>query len=267
MAYDSPNDDSPEARGRSSRSQRHAGLIKPIITVVLEYARRYCGAANVDTQSPPSPISPEVSLSILALGSTIANCSTEIFGPPHFPRYLNFRWPSSALLEARLLHAGWCPRDVSQFLDDLDIDAHYYLASFPHHRRFQNHSACTKGACIRGNIELQDYSTRHVTDGCDCKFWEAEGITNVIAGEDVRLVRWREGADPPLEVIPMEPIAEYVSISHVYYFTYYLFNSLGHPMVWITDVAMLCLHASFLVFKAWPTTSIPTSQINRSLSG
>jgi hypothetical protein len=212
------NDKSKAAQAKSTKAQRHALAMKPIITLVLQYAKRYCANENVDIQVPFFPISPKVSLSIIALGTTITTCATLIYQAPHFRRYLEPSWPKSLFLKERLVRSGWCPRDISQILKEGDVCGHYYFGSLPSPRKSQNHKDCTEGVCVGGNIDTKTYRTKHVTEGCTCKHWEADGIVQIIKNNLVPLVRWRKESAKPLEVLPngMDSKTHYVAISHMY---------------------------------------------------
>jgi hypothetical protein len=206
-----------EKRKREKVLLKRAESIKEILDKVLSYAKRYCGE-NVDPDIPTSPISPPIALSIIALGSTLSHAATKIYGPPVFLLYLTPHWPSSVLLKERLLDNGWCPRDISQFEDDCTVDCLYYFSGISSPRKSQNHKNCTPGSCIGGNVNLDDYKTKHSEDCRDlliCKHVEAKGIVEIIMEEKVPLARW-DGTT--LRMIEYQPDSKmkYVAISHVY---------------------------------------------------
>jgi hypothetical protein len=143
-----PRRRSKKERGRDERLLKSAESIKEILDEMLAYAKRYCGETNVDPNTPRSPISPLISMSIIALGTTLYHTATEIYRTPVFRRYLTPHWPRSVALKERLERAHWCPRDISQFQDEGNIDCDYYFSSMQSPRKDQDHSHCTEGVCI-----------------------------------------------------------------------------------------------------------------------
>lgn len=209
--------------GESTEKGRveHARSIKTILDEVLLWAKRYCGEKNVDPDVPPSPISPPIAMSIIALGSTLSNAATEIYvnlNPMVFRRYLTPHWPSSLLLKERLQRNGWCPRDISQFQDNGSVDCDYYFGSIPSPRKDQNHSGCTEGRCFGGNVNLNDYRTKHSDSyPLTCKDIEAYGVVEIIKNGKIPLVCFNQH-EASLSVVKYEPNSnmKYVAISHMY---------------------------------------------------
>ena len=209
-----------QERDQEKILQRRAASIKEILDEVVTYAKRYCGEINVDPQTSRSPISPLVSMSIIALGTTLYHTATEIYQAPLFRRYLEPHWPPSAALKERLLRAHWCPRDISQFREDGNIDCDYYFSSMQSPRKDQNHEKCTEGVCLGGNMDITTYQTKHATDRCppECQqpSVEINEIIAIINENGIPLVRWRED-DAKINILKFEPDSDmkYVCISHV----------------------------------------------------
>jgi len=146
----------PEAIQKFAASaRRHAAHIKSILEKVSFYAMRHCGDKfkDADGNFSATPISPEISMSIIALGTTLDAVARNFFGTPHFGNYLSLEWPPSLLLRERLQRAGWCPRDISQFEADGSTDCVYYFSSMTSPRKGQDHSRCTAGVCYGGNVD------------------------------------------------------------------------------------------------------------------
>jgi len=200
--------------------------VSSILEKVYFFAGRYCGEKSyfdpVHNVSIPSPLSPEVSTSIIALGTTLHEVARNFYRSWEFPFYQQHKWPVGLLLRERLQNAGWCPRDVSQFEADFYIDSHYYFSSIVSPRKDQDHSRCTVGTCYGGNVDPTSYRTTHArkhSDPSNCEHVEAQGIATIIKDKGIPLVRWRVGAKnkpASLEVIKYDGRMKYVAISHVY---------------------------------------------------
>lgn len=197
---------------------RHEESIKLIIEEILYWARRYCGEENMDPDIPPSPIRPTIAMSIIALGSTLSSAATEIYSEHGvFRRYLTPHWPKSVFLKERMQRSEWCPRDISEFRSEADIDSDYYFGSILSPRKDQDHSQCTEGRCYGSNVRPGTYTTQHAI-GCDhsCENVEAYGLVDIIGQGKLPLVHWNE-SEGALTVIEYQRGSDiYAAISHIW---------------------------------------------------
>ena len=202
-------------------------LILTMLTEVHQYVNRYCNEQSQrfaeEMQLPEKffvkPMSPLLSLSIIALASAISRAATRIYEISYSNLYLN--WGTSSFLTERLFSKGFCPKDVAWLTSEKDqsIDVQYTLACLPYSRRETNHSECTDSICCLDQVDLNSYSTRHVNAQCSCVHVEiSQDILPIIENGGVPIISFRtrqDERDPELRVIQCQPKARYVAISHV----------------------------------------------------
>ena len=199
-----------------------AEAIKKILNEVRSYANRYCAEKSNDPNISHSPISPPISMSITALVFTLYQCADKIYGPPVFRLYLEPEWPFSVAIKELLAAKKWCLRDIAQFREELSIDCQYYLSCMWSPRKDQNHSKCTEGICLGGNIDTKTYQTRHFSTTChphDCHqpLPKVTEIVDIIGRGRIPLVRWRP-EENEIKLIEYKPESKmtFVCISHMY---------------------------------------------------
>ena len=200
-----------------------------ILRNVHQYASRYCSEYGLEFairhkqwNAQARPISPQVSLSIVALGQTIKSAACIIYGESEADLLL--AWGSSSLLRDRLQASGWCPKDISAVSDPKDsiAELQYYLLTMPYPRNSIDHYQCTKSKCSGEQVDTDRYVTQHINSGCQCAMLDVEeDVLGVIrqGGMPVVSVTVVPGDFPTVEVddYKLEPLSidEYVAISHV----------------------------------------------------
>lgn len=129
------------------------------------YAVHLSGGLLGETQSP---LPPEISLSIMALGATLESSLS------HKHRRVGFKverrnWGYSPIISARLASNGWCPNDVGRNFEVGSIILSYFASTIKRgvpEGRF--HQKCTIERCVAHHIEGGKYPTKHVRVDCDC---------------------------------------------------------------------------------------------------
>jgi hypothetical protein len=136
--------------------------------------------------------------------------------------------PVAELLTQKLLGAGWCPFKVHEVLSDYSYMTIYYISRLrdpmaPH----ISHAACTSDRCVGNNVDMANYTTRHVEASCACPHTSVpeEKIRSVIDAGGIPIVRVKvsRDGDVHLEVKEADSSARYIAISHVWS------DGLGNP--------------------------------------
>lgn len=110
-----------------------------------------------------SPVPWEVTLSFGVLGCTIDHALQWFWGLGR-----GRDWGLANAAAARLLHSGWCPRDIAvarEFLSELPM----YCTSFmARPLGSQGHWQCLQDTCKVNQIDERAYVTKHRMPGCQC---------------------------------------------------------------------------------------------------
>lgn len=202
----------PTARGSK-------GAITAILNRVRVFVDKYCSveaperAKDLNTEPPFWPISPHISLSIMAAAESFEIALTKLCGKVAEVG----KWGSSSVLNQHLLDSGWCPREMPIFDSDTTINSAYFFASYPCPHNRQGHGTCTTLQCNLKNVDTSKYVTRHVTDTCQCEFVPApEEVKELVKANEIPVVSWKDGS---LSVVKFDrqavPKMKYVAISHV----------------------------------------------------
>ena len=222
--------DRPSNRGLNSKEKyRRMGavyergeIIKAILCKLNELSYRYCndqaqGSSAASATRSPLVLSHEVSMSILALGWTLAHVFEQVYlRREHLP----LKWPHAAHLKDRMRKLNWCPTEIAEFFSKHYINAHYFFAQLPSPRWEQDHSRCTEKYCDGRRLGNVRYRTKHSKARCKCAFVEApEEVLSIIKSGGTPLLSWRkvEDGEYQLKVIKYEKGSgiNYVAISHV----------------------------------------------------
>ena len=120
------------------------------------------------------PISPAVSLSIVALEQAIKSAATTIYSIPQAD--LQMPWGTSPLLRNYLCDVGWCPKDISMLSDprDASIEVQYRLTTEPYSRASTDHRRCTEFECSGERVDTDHYVTQHTSSDCQCTTLDVE---------------------------------------------------------------------------------------------
>lgn len=197
-----------------AKEERESDIID-IIETVQSYVRKDCyseGPEPSESKHLSWPVSPEISLSIIALGWALQNASQKIYNLQRGPRD---RGRSSTLLVTRLESAGWCQAEISRFINYHDVEGLYYFGFLSSPRRNQRHSDCTKQSCKPLGIEEVKYEQKHECyEGerpCDDIKVPDEAV-KIVANGGIPLITWGESG---IGVVRYKTGMKYLAISHV----------------------------------------------------
>ncbi|KAL6719422.1 hypothetical protein ACLMJK_003662 [Lecanora helva] len=202
-------------------------VIREMLAEVHQYVNRYCNEQgqrwskemHLGDKFFVQPISPEVSLSIIATANALSRAATTIYGVSFADLRLN--WGTSALLTERLSAKRLCPKDISwlTYEKDRNIDLQYAVTCNPYSRAGVDHTECTELVCCQDRVDLGTYSTRHVDAQCNCTMMGVpQEFLSIIEEGEIPIVTFRGGPDGcrrELRVTRHQPNARYVAISHV----------------------------------------------------
>ncbi|KAF3390837.1 hypothetical protein DPV78_010905 [Talaromyces pinophilus] len=200
---------------------------------------------KVATQSPPgeapSPLPPEVQLSLSILHATLFHATMHIFRKEEDPSPLNnnefvIGFPVE-FIETLLQDQGWCPSDIELLkmgglgsTSNLEL---YYAYLLGKRGIIRDHSHCKSSfvgrfTCMALNVSESDYEPAHVP-GCqrDCDAIEVDQnwLEEVVQGGRLPLISISidDSGAAYLETQSSDYEASYVAISHVYA------DGLGNP--------------------------------------
>ncbi|KAF7128381.1 hypothetical protein CNMCM5793_003111 [Aspergillus hiratsukae] len=155
---------------------------------------------------------PSIALSIAALGYTIQRVSDDIYAGVGDQR--RHTWGVDWALEARMEKMKWCKAQIAKFLKEGQLDFSLFVSCMPSPRVFENHDECTGTVCRGRIIDTAGYRTKHVSETCECRFWETPpSFTGIIEGDGIPLVQWT-GKD--LKAVRYAEGMPFVAISHVW---------------------------------------------------
>jgi hypothetical protein len=108
---------------------------------------------------------------------------------------------------------NWCKAQIAKFLKEGQLDSLLFVSCMPSPRAFENHDECTGTVCRGRIVDAAGYRTKHVSETCECRFWEMpSSFMGIIEGDGIPLVQWTgEG----LKAVRYEEGMPYVAISHV----------------------------------------------------
>ncbi len=112
---------------------------------------------------PNSPVPWEVTLSIGVLGCTIDHALQWLFGLGR-----GRDWDLANVAAARMLHSGWCPRDIAVARESLSELPMYCTSFMARPLGSQGHWQCLQDTCKVNQIDERAYVTKHRMPGCQC---------------------------------------------------------------------------------------------------
>ena len=224
LLYDrflSYNDTSREAWIRIASDLDRFGKVLRLLSLFCNVASSSRLIGSTMSQSP-WPLSPEIDLSIRALGSYLtktiysASWHTQLFT---ISSTLTF--PAGDYAASRMREAGWCPSEIAMMSEHMSPSSLYYASSL---RRFQirkDHTRCDQQVCLANQIDSSTYQTLHVEEGCTCAHLDilASKIIDIIANNGIPLITINVSDGPgelALEVSQFRPGQCYVALSHVW---------------------------------------------------
>lgn len=175
------------------------------------------------------PLSPEIDLSIRALGhflsSAIYSLLFEYLPSTFLPR---LRFPGGSLVRSRLCAARWCPSDVSMVMESLSPASLYYICNLRRHN-IGAHNSCGDRFCKLCQVDTSTYVTRHATPSCQCTYLgpPAQDTIAIIEGGKIPLasiIHDKNTGALRVVVKPCTPNCHYVALSHVWS------DGMGNPL-------------------------------------
>ncbi|MCJ1306684.1 hypothetical protein MMC25_000327 [Agyrium rufum] len=170
-----PSDGPHYTRTMRPEQERQADFqhLYPALREIHRFVLRYCGmnANNGRLYPKPSfwPLTPELSLSIIALCDSITHMGFE-----GTDMSFNLTWGLSGLLYHRMIASGWCPNALSRFTTSQSIGLFYSAETLGNPPLIQDHSKCNEWLCKLDQVDEVTYKTQHVIKDCD---W-ADGLGN-----------------------------------------------------------------------------------------
>lgn len=190
------------------------------LQTIHRYVLRYCGKdSNRGIFYPPTtfwPLSPELSLSIIALTDSLTKAGFEATNMS-----FNLHWGVSGFLVDRMVDSGWCPNLISTLTTAQQIHLHYSAYTLGAPDRRNNHGNCDELVCKVDQIDEKTYKTEHTIENCKCDFKGPliSEVVEILKNGDVPLVECYESGDNfevrVVEQTATSPSRSYVAISHV----------------------------------------------------
>jgi hypothetical protein len=213
------SDDSPCPK--AGLKARHITAFKSalkIIEVVRDLIHHFCWKPGAVVTELTWPVSPEITLSIRVLASTLVDAIGDI---THLS--FGFLGGGTTLLEQRLADKNWCPLRIIMAVG-LSVDGLYYIAANPE-EAVHDHQLCHTAQCVAEDVDEAQYTTKHVTDNCKCAFQSPpeQELLRVIKDGGTPLLRWTSVPDGKgYRLIVCKNLSEtpqsqsqYIAISHV----------------------------------------------------
>ena len=119
-------------------------------------------------------------------------------------------------LETRMIDDGWCKSDVEKLRFRLEPEKFYFVAQMDPPTSFQDHQGCPNNRCLLRQVELLNYKTKHIDEGCKCTHVtasEAE-MFSILKSGFIPLIIW--SSDSPMKIVSSQHHAIYVALSHVW---------------------------------------------------
>lgn len=124
------------------------------------------------------------------------------------------------ILIGRMVEGGWCPHQICILFPRSSGKLVYYLSALSRTSMNVNHQSCTKSSCTAHNVDITNYTVRHVQENCNCEFHgpDINKVAEIIRGGHIPIMSLvvRQDGSPSIEIIKGERGVEYTAISHVW---------------------------------------------------
>ena len=178
-------------------------------------------SVNTTVSQSQWPLSPEIDLSIRALGQLLA---AAVFGTGFTinrnSAASSMTFPSGNFTSSRMRVAGWCPSDIAMVSEYMSASSLYYASSLRRSQLHSDHSKCGKQLCLANQIDTATYQTAHWNSDCTCEHIRVScsELIPIIAEEGIPLITIALAAsgDPILEISRYVKGQHYIAISHVW---------------------------------------------------
>ncbi|KPM40562.1 hypothetical protein AK830_g5997 [Neonectria ditissima] len=199
------------------------------LKVSMQHAQRFEALSRSRSEPIPASVVDEREVSIMERDYQL----TEFYDPHSLERCspMSHQWekpsPSATVLLAQLEKRGWCVFRARQMCSKYNYAIAYYLSKLPVKPDHISHEKCTESSCVAHNVDMKNYSTRHVTEDCECQMIHVphDKLRSIIKSGGIPLVavREREYGRLELDVESMSNSPRYVAFSHVWS------DGLGNP--------------------------------------
>ena len=119
-------------------------------------------------------------------------------------------------LETRMIDDGWCKSDVVKLRYHLEPEKFYFVAQMDPPTPSQDHQGCPNNRCLLRQVELLNYKTKHIDEGCKCTHVTASEVEmfSILKSGFIPLILW--SSDSPMKIVSSQYYANYVAVSHVW---------------------------------------------------
>ena len=119
-------------------------------------------------------------------------------------------------LETRMIDDGWCKSDIEKLRYHLEPEKLYFVAQMDPPTPFQDHQGCPHNRCLLRQVELLNYKTKHINEGCKCTHVTASEVEmfSILKSGFIPLILW--SSDSPMKIVSSQHYANYVALSHVW---------------------------------------------------
>ena len=119
-------------------------------------------------------------------------------------------------LETRMIDDGWCKSDIAKLRYHLEPEKLYFIAQMDPPTPFQDHQGCPNNRCLLRQVELLDYKTKHIDEGCKCTHVTASEVEmfSILKSGFIPLILW--SSNSPMKIVSSQYHPNYVAISHVW---------------------------------------------------
>lgn len=177
-------------------------------------------SVNTPLSQSQWPLSPEIDLSIRALGQLLATGvhAAGLFLKDSPAPFMTF--PGGDFTSSRMREAGWCPSDIAMVSEYMSASSLYYASSLRRSQLHSDHSNCGRQLCLANQVDTTTYQTAHWDNNCTCDHVRVpvSKLIPIIAEKGIPLITITIAAsgDPVLEISPYHRGQHYIAFSHVW---------------------------------------------------
>ncbi|KGO67578.1 Heterokaryon incompatibility [Penicillium italicum] len=205
-----------------------AQMIAHRIITCLTTVSRFCRLATCAGDPRPGfkiwPLSPEIDLSIRALGHRLAwNFPVGALDMAMSSSTGGLQFPCAWFPQARMKQMGCCPSEIAMVEKTFTSASAYYASQMerPPSAVQRDHGKCTGKLCFARQINEATYRTAHTTAECDCQHLgpSIDEVVSIIASGGVPLMSITPMKKEPylkVEVQKYSGTKRYVALSHVW---------------------------------------------------